>query len=66
MIETMHTKTVCQKCGSTNVDWELNAYNQPAWGICRDCGATVEIQEVLDWRGWIAEAFAKLKSRRIQ
>ena len=33
--------------------------------FCQDCGATVEIKEVLNWHAKIAEAFAKLKSRRI-
>ena len=61
MIETTHTKTPCQQCGSTNIDWKQNAYGQPAWGICRDCGATVEIQEIHNWRTRIAGAFAKLK-----
>jgi len=64
MIETTHTPTACQ-CGSTNIDWKQNAHGQPCWGTCRDCGATVEIQEIHNWRARIADAFAKLKNNRI-
>ena len=66
MIETTHTPTACQNCKSTDVDWKLNVYGQPAWGICQRCGATVEIKEVLTWRRRIVEAFAKIITRRIQ
>lgn len=60
-IESHNTPSACQSCGSLDVDWQTNVHGEPAWGVCRNCGKTVEVQEVLTWRARLTSAFARLQ-----
>jgi hypothetical protein len=45
----------CEKCGSTDVDMKM-----ADWGICGNCGALVESEEIRQVRKNVARAFRKV------
>ena len=51
-----NTPAACARCGSTNVEWRQNAHGEPAWGVCRNCGAVVEPQQVRQVRDRLRRA----------
>jgi transcription elongation factor Elf1 len=53
-------RETCPECGSCAIRWFKDQKSRRAWGICQECGATVEIAVVHALRKKIGDAFRKL------